>query len=65
MAGAAGNGKSTALNAMIHHINQNFARHIVTVEDPVEYLHDDLRSIVTQREVNSDTASFAGVKRKC
>ena len=63
VAGAAGNGKSTAMNAMVHFINRNFARHIVTVEDPVEYLHDDLQSIVTQREVNSDTASFAGALR--
>ena len=63
VAGAAGNGKSTALNAMIHHINCNFARHIVTVEDPVEYLHDDLRSVVVQREIGGDASGFAEALR--
>ena len=56
--GATGSGKSTTLAAMIHHINANFSRHIMTVEDPVEFRHQDLQSIVNQREVGYDTQSF-------
>ena len=56
--GATGSGKSTTLAAMVHHINANFARHIVTIEDPVEFVHEDLRSLVTQREVGGDTRDF-------
>ena len=57
--GAAGNGKSTTLAAMIGHINTNFPKHIVTIEDPIEFLHTDSRSGVSQREVGVDTPSFA------
>jgi twitching motility protein PilT len=57
--GAAGNGKSTTLASMIGHINQNFPKHIVTIEDPIEFLHTDSRSGVSQREVGIDTPSFA------
>ncbi len=53
--GTTGSGKSTTLAAMIDHINQTRAQHIVTLEDPIEYLHADKRSIVNQREVGSDT----------
>lgn len=63
VAGAAGNGKSTTLSAMINYINRNFARHIVTVEDPVEYLHADFQSVVAQREIDSDALSFADALR--
>src|SRR5262249_7645327 len=56
--GTTGSGKSTTLAAMIDHINQTRARHIVTLEDPIEYLHPDKSSIVNQREVGSDTESF-------
>jgi twitching motility protein PilT len=56
--GTTGSGKSTTLAGMIHHINQNRTVHIITVEDPIEYLHRDLKSIVNQREVGSDTLSF-------
>jgi twitching motility protein PilT len=56
--GTTGSGKSTTLAAMIHHINQNRTSHIITVEDPIEYLHRDVKSIVNQREVGSDTLSF-------
>src|SRR4051794_19693850 len=56
--GATGSGKSTTLAAMIDHINANQPRHIVTIEDPIEFLHRDKRSIVNQREVGVDTASF-------
>jgi twitching motility protein PilT len=57
--GTTGSGKSTTLAAMLDHINQNRSSHIVTVEDPIEYLHRDHRSIVNQREINVDTKSFA------
>jgi twitching motility protein PilT len=56
--GTTGSGKSTSLAAMLHHINQNRTSHIITVEDPIEYLHRDVKSIVNQREVGSDTLSF-------
>ncbi|MDF1525649.1 MAG: PilT/PilU family type 4a pilus ATPase [bacterium] len=56
--GTTGSGKSTTLAAMVHHINQNRTSHILTVEDPIEYLHRDVKSIVNQREVGSDTLSF-------
>lgn len=61
--GAAGNGKSTTLAAMIGHINANFAKHIVTVEDPIEFVYADSRSSVSQREVGIDTKSFADALR--
>ncbi len=57
--GTTGSGKSTTLAAMLDHINQTRAAHIVTVEDPIEYLHRDHRSFVNQREINVDTKSFA------
>jgi twitching motility protein PilT len=62
--GATGSGKSTTLAAMIDHLNENFARHIVTIEDPIEFLHRDKQSIVNQREVGVDTASFARAMRR-
>jgi twitching motility protein PilT len=64
LTGATGSGKSTTLSAMIDHLNDNFARHIVTIEDPIEFLHRDKRSIVNQREVGVDTASFARALRR-
>ena len=57
--GPTGSGKSTTLAAMINQINHEFAYHIVTIEDPVEYMHRHARSTVNQREVGSDTKSFA------
>ena len=56
--GTTGSGKSTTLAAMIDHINETRSRHIITLEDPIEYLHADKRSIVNQREVGSDTIGF-------
>lgn len=56
--GATGSGKSTTLAAMIDHRNTNSAGHIITVEDPIEFVHGHKRSIVTQREVGFDTHSF-------
>lgn len=56
--GPADSGKSTTLAALLNHVNAHFARHIVTVEDPIEFVHEDRKSVVTQREVGSDTESF-------
>jgi twitching motility protein PilT len=61
--GPTGSGKSTTLAALIDYINENFSRHIVTVEEPIEFVHENKRSIITQREVPVNTASFpAGLK---
>jgi twitching motility protein PilT len=57
--GPTGSGKSTTLAALIDRINSNRAGHIITIEDPIEYLHPHKRCIVNQREVNSDTKTFA------
>ena len=61
--GAAGNGKSSTLAAMIGHMNRSVARHVVTIEDPIEFLHVDDRSSISQRELGFDTASFASALR--
>ena len=59
VSGPTGSGKTTTLAAMIHHINANATCHILTIEDPVEYSHPNLKSFVTQRELGIDTLSFA------
>jgi twitching motility protein PilT len=64
LTGTTGSGKSTTLAAMIDHINGLYAKHIVTIEDPVEFLHRDKTSIINQREVGEDTASFARALRR-
>jgi len=61
--GATGSGKSTTLAAMIDHINSTRSGHIVTIEDPIEFLHRDKKAFVTQREVDVDTRSFAEALR--
>ena len=61
--GTTGSGKSTTLAAMIDHINSTRCSHVMTVEDPIEFLHRDSRSIVNQREVSVDTRSFAQALR--
>ncbi len=61
--GPTGSGKSTTLAAMINHINEHVARHIVTIEEPVEFMHRNKNSVVTQREVGEDTQSFASALR--
>jgi twitching motility protein PilT len=61
--GAAGNGKSSTLAAMIGHLNQTQPLHIVTIEDPIEFLHEDDKSSVSQREVGIDTGTFADALR--
>src|ERR1700722_2532621 len=63
MVGATGSGKSTTLAAMINFRNENSSDHIVTIEDPIEFLHTNKRSIVNQREVGLDTRSFEGALR--
>jgi twitching motility protein PilT len=61
--GPTGSGKSTTLAALIDYVNENFARHIVTIEEPIEFVHSNKRSIITQREVPVDSISFpAGLK---
>lgn len=56
--GTTGSGKSTTLAAMINHINKSRSLHIVTLEDPIEYVHTSIKSRVTQREIGTDTESF-------
>jgi len=57
--GPTGSGKSTTLAAMINHLNINESRHLVTIEDPIEYLHPSLNCAITQRQLGTDTLSFA------
>jgi len=57
--GPTGSGKTTSQAAMIHHLNSNEKRHIVTIEDPIEYVHPSIKCAVTQRQLGSDTLSFA------
>ena len=61
--GPTGSGKSTTLASLINIINQNYSKHIITLEDPIEYLHKHAKSIVNQREVGIDTQSYAGALR--
>jgi twitching motility protein PilT len=56
--GPTGSGKSTTLAALIDYVNENFSRHIVTIEEPIEFVHENKRSIITQREVPHDSISF-------
>jgi twitching motility protein PilT len=62
--GVTGSGKSTALAAMIQHINEHRRANVITIEDPVEFLHRDINSQVSQREVGTDTANFAQALRR-
>ncbi|HEX7290127.1 MAG TPA: PilT/PilU family type 4a pilus ATPase [Conexibacter sp.] len=64
LTGTTGSGKSTTLAAIIDHINRTRPEHVVTIEDPIEFLHQDKRSILNQREVGSDTASFGRALRR-
>src|SRR5690348_13891671 len=57
--GPTGSGKSTTLAALIDYINENFSRHIVTIEEPIEFVHDNKLSIITQREIPADCESFS------
>jgi len=58
LAGATGSGKSTTLAAMLEHINENFRKHIVTLEDPIEFSYEDCQSIIEQREIGLDCESL-------
>jgi twitching motility protein PilT len=62
--GVTGSGKSTALAAMIHHINEQRRANVITIEDPIEFLHRDLNSHVNQREIGIDTTTFAQALRR-
>ena len=62
--GATGSGKTTTLAAVVDYINRSRAQHIVTIEDPIEYLHADKRCIVNQREIGVDTDSFGQALRR-
>jgi twitching motility protein PilT len=64
LTGTTGSGKSSTLAAMIDQINRTDAKHIVTIEDPIEFLHRDRRSIINQREVGQDTQSFKRALRR-
>jgi len=57
--GPTGSGKTTTQAALIDHINQNFAKHVVTIEEPIEFVHDNKQSTITQREVPENSSSFA------
>jgi len=63
VAGPTGSGKSTTLAAVIDLINRSYAKHIVTIEDPVEFLHKNKQSVITHREVGADTIGFADALR--
>jgi len=61
--GPTGSGKSTSLAAMINHLNMNFSHHIITIEDPIEYLHTHKSCVINQRELGQDTLSFSNALR--
>ena len=63
ISGPTGSGKSTTLAAMIQHLNTSESRHVVTIEDPIEYVHPSLKCAITQRELGSDTLSFVEALR--
>jgi len=62
--GPTGSGKTTTLAAMVDHINESFEKHIVTIEDPIEVLHRDNKSIVNQREIGTDTDNFGSALKR-
>jgi twitching motility protein PilT len=62
--GTAGSGKSTTLAAMLEYVNRNMNKHIITIEDPIEYRFEDKRSIVNQREVGVDVSNFSSALRQ-
>lgn len=61
--GPTGSGKSTTLAAMLNHINETRSQHILTIEDPIEFVHGNQKSLVSQREVHRDTRSFSAALR--
>ncbi len=63
LTGHAGSGKSTTIASMLDYINTNFKKNIITVEDPIEFVHSDKKSIISQREIGIDTMDFANALR--
>jgi len=63
ISGPTGSGKSTTLAAMIQHLNNTESRHVVTIEDPIEYIHHSIKCAITQRELGTDTLSFVEALR--
>ncbi|OQA87011.1 MAG: Twitching mobility protein [Lentisphaerae bacterium ADurb.Bin242] len=63
VAGSTGSGKSTTLGAIINRINQRYEKHILTIEDPIEFLHTNGKSLISQREINSNAVSFVDALR--
>jgi twitching motility protein PilT len=63
--GPTGSGKSTTLAAMIHHINKTRSCNIITMEDPIEYLHHDIKALINQREIGADVLDFATALKRC
>jgi twitching motility protein PilT len=61
--GPTGSGKSTTLAAMINEVNESFAKHIITIEDPIEFVHEHKKSLISQREVGRDTKAFLNALR--
>ena len=64
LTGPTGSGKSTTLAAMVREINESELKHIITIEDPIEFVHDDKKCLINQREIGIDTASFAEALRR-
>ena len=64
LTGPTGSGKSTTLAAMVREINETESKHIITVEDPIEFVHDDVKCLINQREIGIDTSSFAEALRR-
>ena len=64
LTGPTGSGKSTTLAAMVREINETESKHIITVEDPIEFVHEDVKCLINQREVGVDTTSFAEALRR-
>src|SRR4030095_8564570 len=62
--GITGSGKSTALASMIQHINEKRRANVITIEDPIEFLHRDINCHINQREVGTDTANFGSALRR-
>jgi twitching motility protein PilT len=61
--GTTGSGKSTSIASMLNYINENLARHIITIEDPIEFIHNDRLSIISQREISVDASGFGEALR--
>jgi pilus retraction protein PilT len=61
--GATGSGKTTTMACMLHHINTSMHKHVVTIEDPIEFVHQDQQALISQREIGNDTKDFASALR--